>query len=173
MDAGVTGVVMGIFNEPTLAAEAHVLGEGAHFTAVFNSDEPNEHVQPLKVKARVLRLRDGDCVGRRGLYAGRSINLGPSALLDLGGIRLVVVSVRTQCADPVFIEMFGEEIDKARVLVVKSRGHFRAGFNEYFSDDQVLEVDAPGLTSPVLTRFKFQHLPRPNFPLDTQVKWLA
>jgi hypothetical protein len=47
-----------------------------------------------------VRLKDGDCVGRRGFYAGRRINLGLSALLDLGGIEVVVVSIRTQCADP-------------------------------------------------------------------------
>ncbi|MBC7437900.1 MAG: M81 family metallopeptidase [Bdellovibrionales bacterium] len=169
--AQVQGVLMGIFNEPSLAAQAHRLGEGGQFIAEFNTEEPGAGGGRLKVRARVLRLRDGDCGGRRGLYAGRSMSLGPSALLDLGGIHLVVVSVRTQCADPVFFEMFGEDIARARAVVVKSRGHFRAGFNEYFSDAQVLEVDAPGLTSPVLSRFEFLHLPRPIFPVDTQVQW--
>lgn len=171
LNVGAQGVLMGIFHEPALAAQAHALGEGARFTSVFNRDESDEHSQRLEVAATVLRLRDGDCVGRRGLYAGRRINLGPSALLDLGGVRVAVVTIRTQCADPVFLEMFGEDIAQARVLVVKSRGHFRAGFNEYFSDDQVLEVDAPGLTSPVLSRFNFLHLPRPVFPLDADVEW--
>jgi hypothetical protein len=30
-------------------------------------------------------------------------------------------------------------------------------------------VDAPGLTSPVLSRFDWKHLPRPVLPLDTEV----
>lgn len=171
LDAGAQGVLMGIFNDPALAAQAHTLGEGARFTAVFNRNEPDERSERLDVQATVLRLRDGDCVGRRGLYAGRRLNLGPSALLDLGGIRVAVVSIRTQCADPVFLEMFGEDIAQARVVVVKSRGHFRAGFDTFFSDDQVLEVDAPGLTSPVLERFDFRHLPRPVFPLDAGAEW--
>lgn len=173
LDADVKGVLMGIFNEPTLAAQAHALGEGQRFTAVFNSTEHGDSAQRLEAEATVLRLRDGECVGRRGLYAGRRLNLGPSALLDLGGIRVAVVSIRTQCADPVFLEMFGEDIATARVVVVKSRGHFRAGYDEFFADDQVLEVDAPGLTSPVLSRFDFKHLPRPIFPLDRQVQWPA
>jgi microcystin degradation protein MlrC len=169
--ARASGVLIGIFNDPELAAEAHALGEGATFDAVFNRAETDPRSRRFAAPARVLRLRDGDCVGRRGFYEGRRLNLGPSALLDLGGIRIAVVSIRTQCADPVFLEMFGEDIGQARAVVVKSRGHFRAGFDEFFRNDQVIEVDAPGLTSPILTRFEFKHLPRPIFPVDAEVEW--
>ena len=37
-----------------------------------------------------------------------------------------------------------------RSLVVKSRGHFRAGFDETFPPERILEVDVPGLTTVVL-----------------------
>jgi microcystin degradation protein MlrC len=171
--AGARGVLMGIFNDAALAREAHALGEGATFTAVFNRDETDPRSRRFEARATVRRLKDGDCVGRRGFYAGRRINLGPSALLDLGGIEVVVVSIRTQCADPVFLEMMGPDIGLARAVVVKSRGHFRAGFDEFFSADGIIEVDAPGLTSPVLSRFDFKHLPRPIFPVDMQVEWQA
>jgi len=30
------------------------------------------------------------------------------------------------------------------VVVVKSRGHFRGGFDEFFPTEQILEVDGPG-----------------------------
>jgi microcystin degradation protein MlrC len=99
------------------------------------------------------------------------MNLGLSVLLDLDGISVVVISIRTQCADPVFFEMMGLDIGAARAVVVKSRGHFRAGFDEFFGHDQIIEVDAPGLTSPVLSRFDFRSMPRPVFPIDTEVEW--
>jgi microcystin degradation protein MlrC len=169
--AGVSNVLVGIIYDPALAAEAHSLGEGATFRAAFNRVEPDEFSRRFEAEAKVVRLKDGDCVGRRGFYAQRRMNLGPTALLDLGGIQVVVVSIRTQCADPVFLEMMGLDIAKARAVVVKSRGHFRAGFDEFFSADQVVEVDAPGLTSPVLSRFDFKYLPRPAFPIDDHVEW--
>ena len=53
-----------------------------------------------------------------------------------------------------------------RALVVKSRGHFRGGFDEFFQHEQIVEVDAPGLTSPILSRFDWTKLPRPVLPLD-------
>lgn len=169
--AGATGVIMGIHYDPALAAAAHAAGDGADIDACFNSAEDHPDSRPFKARAWVRRLLDGDCVGRRGFYAGRRMSLGPTALLDLGGVEVVVVSVRTQCADPVFFEMVGLDIAAARAVVVKSRGHFRAGFDEFFDSDQVVEVDAPGLTSPVLTRFPFANLPRPVFPLDEDVSW--
>jgi len=35
----------------------------------------------------------------------------------------------------------------------------------------VIEVDAPGLTSPVLSRFRWQHVPRPVLPIDAAAEW--
>ena len=58
--------------------------------------------------------------------------MGPSALLDLGGIQIVVITHRCQCMDPRQFESFGLDIAHARVVVVKSRGHFRGGFDEFF-----------------------------------------
>lgn len=171
LGASATGVIMGVIFDPALADEATRLGEGAEFDAVFNRSAPNHFSRRLKARARVERLRDGDCIGRRGFYALRRMSLGPSALLDLGGIRVVVNSIRTQCADPVFLEMMGLDIAAARAVVVKSRGHFRAGFEEFFGPRQVIEVDTPGLTSPTLSRFDFENLPRPVFPVDDEVSW--
>lgn len=165
------GAVLGIFNDPLLAQEAMQLGEGETFRAVFNRVEPDRFSRRFEANATVLRIRDGDCVGRRGFYANRRLNLGTTVLLDVEGVKVVVISIRTQCADPVFLEMMGIDIAKARSVVVKSRGHFRAGFDEFFGPDQVVEVDAPGLSSPILSRFDFKFLPRPIFPVDRDVTW--
>jgi microcystin degradation protein MlrC len=170
--AGVSGALLGIFHDPALAAEAHERGIGAEFEARFNRDGGDEFSKPYAAKARVLALSDGTCRGRRGIFAGRNIRLGKSCALDLGGIVVVVISLRTQCADPVFFEMFGLDIAKARVVIVKSRGHFRGGFDEFFRHEQIVEVDLPGLTSPMLSRFAWTRLPRPVVPLDREVSWM-
>lgn len=171
-DAGAKGVLFGVFFDPQLAAAAHEWGKGEAFMATFNSAAETEFSKRFQAPVKVLALSDGACVGRRGLWAGRALSLGKSALLDVGGfVKIVVCSVRKQCADPVFFEMFGLDVASARTVVVKSRGHFRAGFDEFFKPDQVIEVDAPGLTSPVLSRFDFKNLPRPVFPLDQDAVW--
>jgi microcystin degradation protein MlrC len=170
-DAGVADAALGPFFDPPLAAEAHRLGEGAVFEARFNRDETQEFSQPFTARAGVVKLSDGKAVARRGLAEGRLLDTGPSALIDVGGIRVAVVSIRQQALDPVYFEMFGIELAKLRVLVVKSRGHFRAAFDEDFSDDRIFEVDVPGLTTPVLSRVPWRRMPRPMYPLDTDVVW--
>jgi microcystin degradation protein MlrC len=153
-------VLYGVFFEPGIAAEAQGKSEiTARFTEGFSA------------KAKVLKTTDGRCVGRRGIWAGRALDLGPTCALRIGGVTVVCLSRRKQCADPVFFEMHGLDIAAARTVVVKSRGHFRGGFDEFFTPDRVVEVDTPGLTSPVLERLSFKGLPRPVFPLDVDAAW--
>jgi microcystin degradation protein MlrC len=174
--AGVEGCLMGVIHDPLLAEEAHRLGIGARFTARFNrpqgtltADDPFSH--PFVAEAEVVALSDGRVTGRRGIFAGTAMTLGPTAALRLGGITVVVISIRTQCADPAFLEHLGLDIGQARSVVVKSRGHFRGGFDEFFTPDRIVEVDAPGLTSPILARFAWTKLPRPVLPLDPEARW--
>jgi microcystin degradation protein MlrC len=164
-------VIFGVFNDAAVAARAHALGEGATFIASFNSQEEQEFSQPFDCEVRVAKLSDGKYVGRRGVLKNVSCDMGPSALLDLGGILLVVISNRCQCMDPRQFEMFDLDIAQARVVVVKSRGHFRGGFDEFFNPPQIYEVDCPGLTSPILANFTWTKLPRPVYPLDEEASW--
>ena len=171
INAGVRGALVGVIHDPALAVEAHRLGEGSAFTATFNRGGGDEFSKRFSAPATVRRLLSGTVRGRRGIYADNTLDLGPSAALDIGGVTVVVLSNRYQCADPVFVEAFGLDIAAARVVVVKSRGHFRGGFDEFFRHAQVIEVDAPGLTSPILSRFAWQHMPRPVLPIDDRVEW--
>ena len=157
----VQGVLYGIFFEPEIARAAH--SGASNIQAVFS--------EGFAVPAKVLKLTDGRCVGRRGIWAGRALDLGSTCALQIGGITVVCVSKRKQCADPVFFEMHGLDVGRARTVVVKSRGHFRGGFDEFFPPERVVEVDTPGLTSPVLERLNFKGLPRPVFPLDADAVW--
>jgi microcystin degradation protein MlrC len=170
-EADVCDAFLGVFYDPPLAAEAHRRGIGATFEAHFNRAETTNFSEPFTATATVAALTDGNCIGRRGIYAGMRLELGPCAAVRVGGISVVVVSHRVQCADPIFFEMMGLDIAAARSVVVKSRGHFRGGFDEFFGPEQIVEIDLPGLTSPMLNRFDWKRLPRPVIPLDDSVEW--
>ncbi len=173
--SGADNVLYGSFFDPDLAEEAHRLGVGASFGATFNRKTGNgvweKWDRAFDAPARVLALHDGNVVGERGMTEGRQLHLGPCAALDLDGIRVVVISDRAQTADPVFFHMLGLDVGDARCVVVKSRGHFRAGFSRWFAPEQVYEIDTAGLTSPVLERWPFEFIPRPSFPLDPDTVW--
>ncbi|OED41600.1 hypothetical protein AB833_09540 [Chromatiales bacterium (ex Bugula neritina AB1)] len=174
-EAGAENVFYGSFFDTELAREAHKAGVGAHFTARFNRTAGTQTWEqwdaPFSAEATVLALREGDVTGRLGIFAGRRLKLGLCALVEIGGIKVVVISDRAQTADPVLFEMFGLDIATAQTVVVKSRGHFRAGFLPWFPPQQVFEIDTEGLTSPVLERWPLARVPRPSFPLDADAGW--
>ncbi len=174
-ESGAQGVFYGSFYDKALAEEAHALGAGATFKARFNRDAAGASWEawdiPFEAEAHVRVLHDGNITGRLGIFAGRRLELGPCALLEIGGIKVVVISDRSQTADPVFFEMFGLDIADAHTICVKSRGHFRAGFLPWFPPEQVFEVDTAGLTSPVLDRWPLDRIARPAFPLDRDFDW--
>jgi microcystin degradation protein MlrC len=172
--ANARNVLYGSFFDPPLAAQAHELGLGARFTAQFNRHRGLPCDLPFTAEVEVVGLHHGTIVGRLGYAQGRTLVLGPSAALRIGGadgIAVVVISDRIQTADPMFFEMFGLDISRASTVVVKSRGHFRTGFLPWFSPEQVIEVDTEGLTSPALDRRQWQGLPRPVYPLDEHASW--
>ncbi len=168
---GVRGAFIGLMIDADVAKKAHEIGEGGSFTATFNAVPATQFDEPLEIDVTVERLTDGSFIGRRGLLNGRAIELGLCALLRARGILIGVATNRKQCADPMMIEQFGLDIAKLRTVVVKSRGHFRAGFDEFFPPERVLEIDCPGLTSPVLSNFEWVGLKRPIYPLDEETSW--
>lgn len=173
--ADARGVLYGSFHDPALARDAQAGGVGAMIEARFNRNrgsDPWEHWdRPFAAPAEVVAIGDGRVIGERGMTKGRRLHLGPSAALRIGGVTVVVISDRAQTADPVFFHMLGLDVGAAHTVVVKSRGHFRAGFSEWFPPDRVYEIDTAGLTSPVLERWPFRHLPRPSYPFDPETVW--
>lgn len=164
-------VLMGNFVDAAVAAQCHKRGVGARFDAAFNTANADRFARHLKLRLEVLALSEGPVIGRRGIAEGRTVNLGPSAAILGGGLTMVVVSRRIQCADPIYFETFGLKIAEFRTLVVKSLAHFRAGFDEFVTPENIHEVDAGGMTTPVQSRYKYKYLPRPIYPLDLDMVW--
>jgi len=168
-------ILYGSFFDPALARDAHQTGLGASFSAVFNQKQGEaaweNWDERLVVDAKVIGLHNGEVVGKLGMMAGRKLSLGLCALLEIGDVRVVIISERSQTADPIFFEMFGQDIAAAHTVIVKSRGHFRAGFAPWFDSQRTYEIDTIGLTSPVLSRWNFNNVPRPSFPFQPDCEW--
>src|SRR5690606_15243487 len=116
--AKATGVLLGLFVDPAVAHECHERGIGATFETVLNRDNADAYGRQVPVRAEVIGLSDGRVVGRRGIARGRTLKLGPSAAIRVGGLTIVVVSRRVQAADPASFEAFGLDIASFRVVVL-------------------------------------------------------
>ncbi len=170
--SGAREVLLGVFTDPVLASQAHAAGVGAVIEARFNhglNDDP--FARPFQAWARVLAVSDGVFVGRQGLVKGTEHRMGLSALLQIDGVQVAVISVRQQLLDPAQLDVLGVDMSLVSTLVVKSRGHFRAAFEGFAPPARILEVDCPGLTTPNLATLPWTRLPRPVFPIDAQTLW--
>ena len=170
--AGVDDVVMGLQCDPRVVESAWAAGVGADLEVEFNQGSDRPLAVPFRTRATVLELVDDVLVPTRGVYAGSRRHPGRACALRLheGGPRGICVGVSShavQCADDDTLRHVGLDPARASVVVVKSRGHFRAGFDHLFDGDQIIEVAAPGVATSDLHSVAWQHLPRPVFPLDT------
>ncbi len=171
IQAGCHSGFVGSIADPELVQDASASSH-ACFVARFNRDPILPFAQTFDIDAKIIGIYEGKTACRRGLWAGSNIDLGKRVLLEVSGIQVLVTSNRMQMAEPVIIEELGINISDLRFLMVKSRGHFRAGFDEFFSPEQIIEVDAPGLTTPVLANIPYEKVRRPIFPLDKDMSWL-
>ena len=171
LDAEVQGCVLSVFFDRAAVTAARAAGVGATIHITLNDGEDSEFSNPLPVQARVVSLHDGSFIGKYGMVAGTTADTGPTAVLNLGGVTVICISKRQQCRSSDYLSAFGVDPTSCRSIVVKSRGHFRAGFQHLFPPERILEVDVPGLTSPNLANFNWRYLPRPVFPLDADASW--
>ncbi len=172
-DAGAQGVLIVNFRDRRLVEAAQVAGVGSTMTAHFSGDEwGRDDGARFSADAKVSALHDGHLVGRRGIVAGKSLFAGPMALLDLGGVRVVVTSRAAVGNDPIYSEALGVDLATVRTIVVKVRSSFPPAYDEFVDHENMLFVDTPGRTSPMLHRMPFENLPRPVYPLDEGFDWV-
>jgi microcystin degradation protein MlrC len=124
----------------------------------------DRHGAPLTVTGRVRTLSDGRFTHKGPMARGLPGRLGPTAVLDVDGIKVILISLRWQTLDPEMIRFVGIDPLEEKILVVKSTIHYRAAFEPIARD--IIEVDAPGLSSSNLDRFAFARVRRPIYPLD-------
>lgn len=173
-ESGLKGIQAAAFYDPELVLVAERAGEGTDIDVVFNSNEASPLSGTWKVRARIERLFYGEFVNKCGAYAGQVTDLGRSCLLSVneGDIKIVVVSHRNQVFNPQFFTCAGLDPEIANALIVKSRGHFRAGFDHISPPENIFEVDGPGLVSADIGSIDWTRLPAPSYPMDPDTSWV-
>jgi len=139
-------------------------GVGAHVTLDVGGKVDDRHGAPLRVTGTVRTLSDGRFIHRGPMMHGLPGRLGTTAVLDVNDVKVILISYRWQTLDPEMIRFVGIDPLREKILVVKSTIHYRAAFEPIAKE--IIEVDAPGLSSSNLARFEYRRVRRPIFPLD-------
>ncbi|MEP6996107.1 MAG: M81 family metallopeptidase [Betaproteobacteria bacterium] len=156
------GAVLGLLIDPASATQAHAVGVGrkAVFALGETSGVPGH--EPLGGEFTVLALGDGQFTCTGPMFHGFRMALGPMALLEKDGVRVVLASRKCQAADQEMFRHVGIEPRRERILALKSSVHFRADFEPIARE--VLVVVAPGPAKADPTMFSWRRL-RPGLRL--------
>jgi microcystin degradation protein MlrC len=150
--------------DPDAVRACVAAGVGASVSLAVGGRIDPGHGAPLAVRGRVRTLSDGRFVHKGPMCRGLEGRLGPTAVLDVNDVKIILISHRWQTLDPEMIRFVGIDPAGEKILAVKSSVHYRAAFEPIAR--AILEVDAPGLSSSNLGRFAFVNVRRPIFPLD-------
>jgi microcystin degradation protein MlrC len=133
---------LGVICDPQSARAAHAAGAGATITLSLGGKSGIPGDAPYREAFVVEKLSDGKFVAPGPYYGGRDMEMGPSAALRIGDIRVVVSSHKAQLADQALYRYVGIEPSEQSILVNKSSVHFRADFEPIA--EAILICAAPG-----------------------------
>jgi microcystin degradation protein MlrC len=166
---GARSAVVACLWDPQAVAECVKAGVGASVTLPVGGKVDDRHGAPVRVTGVVRTLSDGRFVHKGPMARGLPGRLGTTAVLDVNDVKIILISYRWQTLDPEMIRFVGIDPLDHKVLVIKSTIHYRAAFEPMARE--IIEVDAPGLSSSNLSRFEFKRVRRPIFPLDSHTTY--
>lgn len=164
LEKGVKNVGVAVIKDPEAVERAIETGVRGTLRMTIGGKTDTFHGDPIEVQGIIRTLTDGVFM-HKAARAGLMADVGRTAVLDVKGVEIILTEKSHAPNDPEVFRRNGMEPRDKKILVLKSRGHFRAAYEPF--SKAVIEVDAPGLTSPNLKLFKYTRVPRPLWPLDT------
>ena len=168
MRQGLTDVVAGPICDPAGVRRLVEAGTAASVTLPLGGrvDMPQIDLpgRPLTVTGKVTRITDGQFTVTGPMATGTRVRMGRTAVLDTGAVQIVVSEGRSEPFDTGVFTHCGIDPRRKRYVLIKSRQHFRAGFEPIAR--HIVLCDGDGVTSSDLRLFTYRNRRRPLFPFE-------
>ena len=129
---GLTGIIAGPIWDPEAVAKMIDAGEGSEVNLGVGGKTSvtaiNQIGHCLTCKGKVQNITDGRFTIEGPMQTGLKVNLGRSVLLDIGAAQILVCEERWEPYDTGCFTQAGIDPLSKKYILVKSRQHFRAGF---------------------------------------------
>ena len=158
----ILSVAVGL-NDEKAVEKAFELGVGTEAEFTIGGAIAPEISKPVKVLAKVKSLHDGKFKKYGPQERGIEINLGKTAVLQVGKIH-IHLSCRTLQGDIAFYRAFGTEPSLCDLVAVKVCTSFRAGYKDIAS--HMINADTPGVSACNLLSLPYKHRPVPLYPFE-------
>lgn len=161
---GVTDECVAMVVDPEAAAMCMKAGIGTALTLQLGHKMDPRWGVPWDITGIVTRLVEGEFRYRGGIFGGETVSMGPSAVLQIDNINLLIMSRATyDWADEQY-RAAGLDPLAARFIVVKNMMNFRVAYGDVMSAHFVLNL--PGPTPPDMRGLPFRRMQQPIFPFD-------
>ncbi len=120
--------------------------------------------QPRTVTGRVKLICDGRYRNDGPMARGELNSMGPTVVLDTGGIEIVVISNHVEPHDLAAFRAVGIAPERKQYLMLKSRIHWRAGLRRIAF--AVVECAGTGVCTSDYAALAFKRVRRPMYPLE-------
>lgn len=167
IEAGVQDAVIAVIADPESVAQAVEAGVGNGVQLNVGGKTDTHHGAPVALTGLVKTLSDGRFIHKGPMGRGTAGNMGRTAVVQVGGIEIILTERRIQPYDAQVLRSVGIEPTARKLIALKSAVHFRADYTPIAH--QILDVDTPGVHSPNLFSYDYQKLRRPVYPLDSNV----
>ena len=165
LEAGVTNACFGPMVDGEAVEELHSSVAGKRVQIVLGGKtDPLYGGGPLTLEAELVSVSDGHFIGDGPMIHGLHGSFGPSAVLRVGGVEILLVTIARQILDLQQFRAFGIDPESKHVVALKSMQHFRAAFEPIAG--HVIVCDSGALCTPRYDRLPYRNVPRPIFPLD-------
>ena len=149
--------VFAFLHDPEAVRAAARAGEGGRFARELGARVTDAFGPPVPFAGVVERLTHGRFLNTGPMEHGAPVDLGPTALVRQGPLRVVLTSRKEAAVDPEFFALHGIALDGMRLLANKAKNHFRAAFAQRCA--AIIEADCPGPASLDLAALPFRHVP--------------
>ena len=153
--------------DPAVAAASHQAGVGSPLEVHLGHTLDPKWGAPLAVEARVLSLHDGRFHYAGGIWDEVVGEMGPTAVLAIGAVRVLVASHATyDWADEQW-QAVGIDPRQTKFVVAKNPMNFHNVYDAVAK--AVFILDTPGPTPATIRQHPLQRMPRPYFPADDDI----
>ena len=167
--ADVQDAVIAVIADPESVAQAIAAGVGNRAQLNVGGKTDTQHGAPVALTGYVKTLSDGRFTLKGPMGRGTMGNMGRTAVIQVGGVEIILTERRIQPYDAEVLRSVGIEPQTRQLIALKSAVHFRADYTPIAH--QILDVDTPGVHSPNLFNYDYQKLRRPIYPLDSTVTY--
>ena len=163
LERDIPGSVYGYIHDPEVVQLALAAGVGGTFDCRLGGKRDNLHGAPIEIKrAYVKTISDGKFIKKNPMGAGGLADYGPTVLLQVGNVGVVVSGARSQTLDDGPFRIVGVDWRDMRILALKSSQHFKGWW--VGRAKTIIPCDSPGIHSADLSLFDHKQVNKDYFP---------